>query len=368
MLDRREFLQLVAMVGAATTLPANAQSQDALKDLGAASGVTIGADLNLKYLGDAKYAAFVLDNFSLITPGVELKWAALRPSPDSFSFSNADKLIAWARARSLEIHGHNLCWNIFNPDWVASTLTRSNARHYLVTHITTVMRRYKGQIPTWDVLNEPIDIWRRRPDGLSGGPWLDLLGPEYIDIAFHTSKDADPAVLRVLNLNGVERQDDVGDKTRAATLNLIQRMVKRDVPVQAIGLQGHAKAPYPANYSPLTRFVSQIRDLGLEVLVTECDINDINIQGDAARVKNEVAASYANLLTALYRAAQPRRIIFGTPTDRYSWYDSFAKTDAAYRRSDGAPHHAGLIDADLNPSPALTTVRTTIAQFRRRGA
>ena len=230
------------------------------------------------------------------------------------------------------------------------------------------MRRYKGQIASWDVVNEPIGIWENRPDGLRLGPWLDLLGPEYIDIAFHAAKNADPMPLRVLNLNGAERQDGFGERTRAATLTLIQQMLKRGVPVQAIGVESHLKAPYAVNYTPFLRFVSQIRELGLRVLVTELDINDIDVQGDAARVKSVVASSYANFLTSVYPVAQPKCIIFFTPTDRYNWYDILAKTEPTYRRSDNAPHHAGLRDADLKPSPALMSVRAAIAQFRRSGA
>jgi endo-1,4-beta-xylanase len=368
MFDRREFLKLAVIAGVGASVPAVGQPKSNLKDLGAASGVEIGTALNLRYLSDTQFAAFVLDNFSLITPGVELKWAALRPSPDTFNFYNADKLIAWARAHSLEIHGHNLCWQVFNPDWFGRTLTRANAQQYLTTHITTVMRHYKCQIPTWDVVNEPIGIWENRPDGLRLGPWLDLIGPDYIDIAFHAAKDADPSPLRILNLNGAERQDYFGDRTRAATLTLIQQLLKRGVPLQAIGLQGHLRAPYTADHAPFIRFVSQLRELGLQVLVTELDINDIDVKGDAAQVRSVVASSYATFLSTLIPAAQPKRIIFGTPTDRYSWYDQSAKTNPGYRRSDGAPHYAGLLDGSLNASPALSSVRAAVAQFRRTGA
>jgi endo-1,4-beta-xylanase len=250
----------------------------------------------------------------------------------------------------------------------AVTVTAANISFERIVSVFLLgMRRYKGQIPTWDVVNEPIDVWQTLPDGLSRGPWLDLLGPGYIDIAFRAAKDADPWPFRILNLNGAEHQDAVGDRTRAATLTLIQQLLKRGAPVQGIGLQGHLRAPYAANHAPFLRFVSQIRELGLQVLVTECDIDDRGVQGDAARVKNEVASSYANFLTSIYPVAQPKRITFGAPTDRYSWYDDFAKANNTYRRPDGAPHHPGLIDANLNPSPAPTSVRAAIAQFRRRG-
>lgn len=69
------------------------------------------------------------------------------------------------------------------------------------------MSRYKGKVDSWGVVNEPIVTWNKRADSLRTGPWLDLIGPNYIDLAFHTTAATDPSALRTLNLDGCPRSN-----------------------------------------------------------------------------------------------------------------------------------------------------------------
>ena len=73
-----------------------------------------------------------------------------------------------------------------------------NAKQVMTDHITTVVKHYAGKVYSWDVVNEPI-YHDNRPDGLRRKPWLDFIGPQYIDIAFRTAHAADPNARLVLN-------------------------------------------------------------------------------------------------------------------------------------------------------------------------
>ena len=103
-----------------------------------------------------------------------------------------------ARVMGILVSGHNLCWNsqAAAPTWFKSVLNKWNAHRYLTEHITTVMRRsMPGALTTWDVVNEPTVFWSKRPDKLYPGIWLDLLGPTYIDTAFHAAAAANRRAL-----------------------------------------------------------------------------------------------------------------------------------------------------------------------------
>src|SRR3954447_4040632 len=50
---------------------------------------------------------------------------------------------------------------------------------------------YRGRIHSWDVVNEAINVDDGHPDGLRKSQWLNLLGPQYLDIAFTAAAKAD---------------------------------------------------------------------------------------------------------------------------------------------------------------------------------
>ena len=58
----------------------------------------------------------------------------------------------------------------------------------LIKHIKTVVGHFKGKVIGWDVVNEAIE-----DDGsFRKSPYYNLLGEEFIEIAFRTAHEADP--------------------------------------------------------------------------------------------------------------------------------------------------------------------------------
>ena len=90
------------------------------------------------------------------------------------------------------MRGHNLNWHAQLLTWFNATATKDNARQLLVDHITTGAGHYKRKLHCWDVVNELVNVPDGKLDGLRNGPWLKLLGPEFISIAFQTARAADP--------------------------------------------------------------------------------------------------------------------------------------------------------------------------------
>jgi endo-1,4-beta-xylanase len=289
-----------------------------LKAAGASSGCQVGTAAPQVLLQDASIAQFVVRNFNLLTAS-GLKWDAVHPQPDSYNFTEADWNINFAEKNGMRVHGHNLCWNSpANPAWLKSVLNQRNAQQFLTSHITTVMRRYQGRVDSWDVVNEPVVSWSRRSDGLYPGIWLDLLGPEYIDIAFHAAALADPKPLRILNIYDVEQGTPEDELTRTRTTALLKQLVARGVPIQAVGLESHLDASQPLGQTSFLEFIKEIRGLGLEVLITELDVLESRATGNSMDWDQAVAKYYGDYIDQMLSAAHPRSVIFWSLQDR--WY------------------------------------------------
>jgi endo-1,4-beta-xylanase len=304
---------LMAMVGAPTS-PAMT-----LKEAGARRKCQVGTATGKASLQDPAIAQFVVSNFNLLTAS-GLKWDLIHPGPDTYDFTEADWTINFAEKNGMRVHGHNLCWNSpANPAWFKSVLNQSNVKQVLTSHITTVMKRYQGRVDSWDVVNEPVVSWSHRSDGLYPGTWLSLLGPQYIDIAFHAAAAADPKPLRILNIYDVEQGTPDNILTRTRTIALLKQLLARGVPIQAVAFESHLDASQPLGQASFVEFVKEIRGLGLEVLVTELDVMENRAAGASVNLDQDVAKYYGDYLTEVMSAADPRFVIIWSVQDR--WYD-----------------------------------------------
>ncbi|MGA9564795.1 MAG: endo-1,4-beta-xylanase [Candidatus Korobacteraceae bacterium] len=303
---------------------------------------------------------FLQDNFNMITP--PLKWTNIRPSPEKYDFAAADHEVAYSKAHGLAVHGHNLCWNSSNPEWFGRVLTKQNARDCLTDYIKTVVGRYRGQVDSWDVVNEPIALWNKQPDGLRAGPWLQLIGAEYIDLAFHATRAADPSCLRTLNLNGCESQPSSSvQQVRAASLNLVKALLKRGVPLQAVALEAHIDAPWKSGDALYLNFLRALDDTGVQVYISELDVNDTAISGTSTQVASAVARTYYDYVRDVLSVIPIKRLIFWSSSDRFDWYGTLAATESRWRRPDGQPHHLGLTDYNFAPNAAYGAIQDLLA-------
>ena len=292
----------------------------------AAHGLLYGCAVNMNALGaDAAYAALVREQARIVVAENAMKWGALRPSAEGFNFDQADAMVAFAEANRMKIRGHNLAWHQNNPKWLEATATKENARELLVTHIETVAGRYAGRMHSWDVVNEAIRVEDGRADGLRNSVWLRLVGEEYIELAFKTAREADPQALLTYNDYGIEAETREGEQKREAVIEMLRRMVARRVPVDAVGVQSHIAASVAAGGTGaqygagLMRFIGAVRELGLQVFVTEMDVNDRALGAEIAGRDAAVAAAYRQYLELVLGDPAVRAVLTWGITDRYTW-------------------------------------------------
>jgi endo-1,4-beta-xylanase len=371
-MNRRSFLTNALIAGAWAATPEFAPAaprpnpvtpSGPLKVAVAKCGIKVGVQAGKATLQFPDFVQAVKDNFNMLTPGNELKWPRLQPAPGSFDFKDADWMVNFCEANGLLVHGHNLCWNspTGNPNWFKTTLNASNASRYLTEHITTVMRHYAGRIDSWDVVNEPTVFWSKRSDGLYPGIWVDLLGPTYIDTAFHAAAAADPKALLVLNVYDVEQGTPDHETTRRTTIVLLKQLLARGVPIQAVGMESHLDVSAPTGGADLKTFIQQIRDMGLQMLITELDVNDTHLEGNFQIRDQAIATMYQDYLMEVVPASGTKRVIFWTPSDKWDWLNS--TNIPQFKREDGTPHRPGLFTDKLARKSAFGAVESSLREI-----
>ncbi|BAY96484.1 endo-1,4-beta-xylanase [Tolypothrix tenuis PCC 7101] len=381
MLNRRGFLYLglgtAASIGALTiskamppkkTIPVSPLRRDfqvvgqtPLKIRAASKGLIYGADcgtLNLE--AEPELAKVLVRECSMLVAGF-LKWDLLRPTPDSFDFQRGDWFAKFARNNKMSLRGHTLVWYMSLPAWFKETVNKQNAKQFLTQHIQKVMGHYAGQMHSWDVVNEAIAVEDGYSRGLRKMPWLEFLGPDYIEMAFRIAAQADPKAQLVYNDYGLEYDTPENEAKRNAVLKLLEHLKSREVPIHAFGIQSHLLA-HETRFNPqkLQKFLKEVADLGLKIMVTELDVIDQELPADVAVRDRIVAAAYEDYLGAVLEVPAVNAVINWGLSDRHTWLAEFQA------RKDGAAVRPLAWDADFKPKLAWNAIARAFDKAPKR--
>ena len=333
-----------------------------------ARGLLVGCAVNMDLLEQQpSYGRVIAEQFNLVVGENCMKWAALRPTATTFDFKQADALLAFAEQHSLKVRGHNLCWHENLPAWFATTATKENARQLLTDHISTVAGRYKGRVHSWDVVNEAIWVKDGRPDGMRVSPWLELLGPEYVEIAFRAAREADPTAILTYNDYGIDYDTPEEMIKRAAVLSLLDRLQSAHVPIQAMGVQSHLRTGDVSLLGDgLRDFLRKLHKRRLDALLTELDVNDDGLPDEEVPQQDrDVAAVYRHYLEETLKEPCVKAVLAWGLADQQSWLQA-AKERPKHPDSAQRPLLLSVNDGVYSPKPAFYAARLAIDGAKRR--
>ena len=357
-MQRRPFLKasLGATAFAAAWPPARALGDSSTLQAAAATrNVLVGSAVSNSQLHNPAVAAILAEQFRILVAQNEMKWRHTHPEPDRYDFAAADELMAFTTNNAMLLRGHNLCWHENLPDWLTRLATPDNAARLLQQHIRTVVGRYAGRIHSWDVVNEAIEPSDGQPGGLRNTLWLKLLGERYIDIAFRTAAQADPKSLLTYNDFGLEGDGSWNNARRAVALTLLRWMRQNHIPIHALGLQSHLTAHHDElpNWIGLHGFLKRVAELDLQVFVTELDVDDTYLDGNAQKREKEVAWLCEDYLKNVLKHPHVTAVLtWGSVS-----YGSYGNHDPV------EGHRALPFDENLRPTPFLSAM---LKAFRRR--
>jgi len=140
----------------------------------------------------------------------------------------------------MKMRGHALLYHLATPGWFDASV--ENPRAVMENHIRKKALHFKGRIHSWDVVNEVLDSNSTRADGLSENVFLKLCGEDYIERAFMIAAEADPHALRVFSDAPFEMRGPFANRKRELTLAYLNKLIRRNIPIQYIGIHGHLHA------------------------------------------------------------------------------------------------------------------------------
>jgi endo-1,4-beta-xylanase len=326
-------------------------------------GIIYGTSLATWQAEDTEYLPLVDHEAAILFTEDDLLWWRLKPTPDSeLDFSFADMFMDIAEEQGQLVLGAHLVWDEgFGEGWTEDDiwgLEEEEARSLMLGTLEAEVSRYKGRVAIWIVVNEAIDA--HEADGLRKDfPWYETVGPTYIEEAFDKAAETDPDALLILNEFGFETDDefDAAADKREKALLVIDNLLEKNVPVQALGVQAHLRADgFADNFDTAAyqQFLADVASRGLKILVSEMDVLDDGLPAENGPRDQAIADVYKLYLdTALQEPAVAAVITFGL-TDRYTWLQE------DYPREDGAPRRPLLFDDALQPKPAYEAVHEAL--------
>lgn len=360
---------LLAMTLATTTsMEAFSQEKKMLKDV-LKDKFLIGAAVNVSQSsGSDKEGIHVLkQQFNSIVAENCMKSQLIHPEENRYNFSQADRFVEFGVKNNQTIIGHTLIWHSQLSPWFCVDKKGQNVAPQILKkrmkdHITTIVKRYKGRIKGWDVVNEAIE-----DDGsYRKNVFYEILGEEYIPLAFQYAHNADPDVELYYNDFSMANPGK-----RAGVLRLIKKLKDRGIRIDAVGMQGHIGMEYP-QISEFEKSILAFAEAGVKVMITELDLTVLpspkhNIGAEVSAsfeyrkemnpypdgLPEEISQAWTNRMHDFFRLFLKHRDIISRVTmwgvaDQDSWRNDWPM--------EGRTDYPLLFDRNHQPKPVVDSI------------
>lgn len=249
----------------------------------------IGAALNTDQ-ADQKNAddvKLIQAQFNSIVSENCMKHEQIHPQKDVYNFADADKFVAFGVENNMFVVGHCLVWHSQTAPWMfvddaGDRVSRDTLIARMKDHIYTIVGRYKGRVNGWDVVNEAISDSL----GMRASPWTEIIGEDFIPLAFQFAHEADPDA--ELYYNDYNMYDP---RKRADAITVVKAIQAAGCRIDGIGMQAHYGLTSP-DIKDVENSIVAYSDLGLKVMFTELDISVLPFPSE--KITAEISVKYAN--------------------------------------------------------------------------
>ncbi len=243
-----------------------------------------------------------------------------------------ERIVNWCKAHGVTTKGHPLAWNYRDPPWLTGTPQEVARAQF--ERITRCVRRFRGDIDIWDVVNEATHYDRaeckRDAPRLTEAIAAMGVGP-YIRTAFKTARQASPDATLVIN----DYRTDA-----AFAEKVISELADEDArPMyDVIGIQSHMHGgPWGAarTWEVCERFAKFGKPLHFTETTLVSGTKSESGWTTTAEGEEQQARQAAEFYTVLFSHPAVEAITWWDFSDQGAWQ--------------GAP--AGFLRADMSPKP-----------------
>ncbi|MBE3043633.1 endo-1,4-beta-xylanase [Candidatus Bathyarchaeota archaeon] len=180
-------------------------------------------------LTNEQNSGVIQSTFGQLTPENSMKWDQVNSAEGPYNWEGGDALVEYAVANGLSVRGHTLVWHSQLASWVEGVTDPAALTTVIQEHVAAVVGRWKGQIRAWDVVNEMFN-----EDGsLRPSVFSDVLGEDFVRIAFEAAREADPDA--ILYINDYNLDDPTYAKTTIGMADHVTKWIADGVPIDGIG-------------------------------------------------------------------------------------------------------------------------------------
>lgn len=304
------------------------------------------------------HSLLMIKHFTALVAGNAMKPDALQPTEGTFTWKDADRIVRFAGLTGMKVRGHTLVWHNQIPDWFftdpkdqGKPATRELLLQRMKTHIQTVVGHFKGDVDSWDVVNEVLSDRSGLRGAAEGSKWLGIAGPDYIEKAFQYAHEADPDATLVINDYNLESDG----RKLTEMYNVVKSLLAKKVPVNAVGFQMHISL-YASTVAAIRAAMEKIASLGVKVQVTEMDMSIYAGAADPSKIPDRdllVAQGkrYKEIFDMFKEEAKKGildMVVLWGCADDDTWLDSFPVQ--------GRPDAPLLFDRRLQAKPAFWAI------------
>lgn len=245
-------------------------------------GVAVNAD---QVAGtDSIGKAIVAKHFNSIVAENVMKCEKIHPQENEYFWDDADAFVNFGEENNMFIIGHCLIWHSQLAPWFlfddkGNYVDAETLQQRMRDHIYTIVGRYKGRVDAWDVVNEAI-----LEDGsYRNSGFYEILGEEFIPLAFQYAHEADPDAELYYNDYGMHEQG-----RRDTVIKMVNDMKQRGLRIDGIGMQSHVGIDYP-DFDAYEKSLEAFGGTGCKVMITEWDMSALPSVTHSANVGDTIA-------------------------------------------------------------------------------